>query len=161
MKLRLLATPLLATGLLLSTLGCSKKEDAKPTANTGSYKLDNTLYTCQAKASVTSYTSGNFSYDRLIIDLVTTPTPATGAETLHLSFIKDNNPLNNSYALFDVVLTTKGTPTPYFFSVDHTSVTPTSSGGFSGTFSANISSLYGTPPPYTGITDGTFTDVHP
>lgn len=32
MNLRYLATPLLATGLLLSTLGCSKKEEAKPAA---------------------------------------------------------------------------------------------------------------------------------
>lgn len=30
MNLRLLATPLLATGLLLNTLGCSKKDDPEP-----------------------------------------------------------------------------------------------------------------------------------
>jgi uncharacterized lipoprotein YehR (DUF1307 family) len=64
MNLRLLATPLVATTLLLSTLACSKKEDAQPTAsNNASYKLDGTTITCQSKAYTSSNTSGGLTTD--------------------------------------------------------------------------------------------------
>jgi len=49
MHLRLLTIPL-ATALLLSTLGCAKKEELAPSVGIGSYKLDSKTITCQATA---------------------------------------------------------------------------------------------------------------
>ena len=161
MNLRLLATPLLATGLLLSTLGCSKKDEPAASA-TGSYELDNTTVSCQAKASVSTTTSGSLSYDYLVVDLVTTPQPTTGDETLHLYFVKINVASNNTYTLSDITLTTKGNAVTQHFSVDAATLTTTSSGGFSGAFSGKLIPQVGSPSlPYPAITNGTFTNVHP
>jgi hypothetical protein len=158
MKPYLLAIPL-AT-LLLSTLGCSKQDEPAASA-TGSYKLDNTTITCQATATTSTTTSG-LSVDYLLIDLVTTPQPATGIETLRLYFLKPNAASNNTYTLSDITLTNKGNLQPDFFSVNAATLTPTSSGGFSGTFSGKfINSNGSTPAPYTTITNGTFTNVRP
>jgi len=161
MNLRLFTTPLLVTVLLLSTLGCSKKDEAAASA-TGSYQLDNALITCQATASSSTSNSGGISVDYLTIDLITTPQATTGAETLRLFFVKPNVQSNTTYTLTDILLTTKGTTPPYHFSVDAAALTSTSSGSFSGTFSGQILKPGGMASgPYTTITSGTFTNVRP
>jgi hypothetical protein len=163
MRLRSLTSPLLATALLLSTLACSKKDDPAATSvGTGSYKLDATPVTCQAKAYPSSATSGGLSYDYLEIDLTTTPQPASGAETLKLYFFKQGGQPSTAYQLNDVALFTKGnTTSPYYFANQVTTLTPTN-GGFSGSFSAKASSpVGGNPGPYTAITAGVFTDARP
>jgi hypothetical protein len=155
MNLRLLTTPLLATGLLLSTLGCSKKDD--PVAlNTGSYKLDGNTFTCQAKALASTSSDGRLSY--LKIELATLPEPATGPETLRLYFAKANTQSSNTYTLTDISLISKGNTSLYFFSADAAALTTTSSGGFSGQL---ITSISPTPALYTTVTNGTFSNVHP
>jgi hypothetical protein len=163
MHLRLLTTPLLAIGLLFSTLGCSKKDDpAAASVGTGSYKLDGTTITCQAKAYPSSATSGGLTYDYLEIDLTTTPQPTSGAETLKLFFFKQGGQSSNAYQLNDLALFTKGnTASPYYFANDVTTLTSTT-GGFSGTFSAKTSNpAGGNAGPYTAITAGAFTDARP
>jgi hypothetical protein len=157
MNLRHLATPLLATGLLLSTLGCSKKEDAAPTAM-GSYKLDGATRSCQAKAYVSSASSGGLAYDYLEVDLTTTPQPASGAEILKLYYLKPGGQPANAYLLNSLELTAKGGT--YSFGNDASTLNTTLNGGFSGTFSATASRTT-TAPPYTTISAGVYTDVRP
>jgi len=157
MNLRHLATPLLATGLLLSTLGCSKKEEAAPTAM-GSYKLDGTTRSCQAKAYVSSASSGGLAYDYLEVDLTTTPQPASGTEILKLYYLKPSGQPTNAYLLSSLELTAKGGT--YSFGNNVSTLNSTISGGFSGTFSATASRTT-TAPPYTTISDGVYTDVRP
>jgi hypothetical protein len=157
MNLRLLATPLLATGLLLSILGCSKKKEATPVAM-GSYKLDGTTKNCQAKAYVSSATSGGLAYDYLEVDLTTTPQPASGTEILKLYYLKPGGQPTNAYILNSLELAVNNSL--YSFGNDVSTLNATSSGGFSGTFSATASRTTSAP-PYTYITDGVFTDVRP
>jgi len=162
MTLRLLATPLAATTLLLGTLGCSKKEDADPIASTASYKLDGTTITCQSKAYTSSATSGGLATDYLEIHLTTVPQPASGVETLKLYYYRQTGQGASSYVLTDATLFAKGGVPQYYFATYTATLTPTN-GGFSGTFSAKNSRPVGTPP--TGatvpITDGVFTDARP
>lgn len=161
MNLRLLDTPLLATGLLLSIIGCSKK-DEPAASTTGSYKLDNATMSCQATASTSTVITNGISIDYLFIDFITTPQPATGPETLRLYFVKPNVPTNNTYTLYDIGLANDINTIPYSFSVTSATITSTSSGGYSGTFAGKIiNSTGGTPAPYTTITSGKFTNVRP
>jgi hypothetical protein len=159
MNLRLLATPLVATTLLLSTLACSKKEDAQPTAsNNASYKLDGTARNCQAKAYVSSASSGGLTYDYLQVELTTTPAPTSGAEVLKLYYQKPGGQPTNAYVLNSIELSAKGGIVS--FSNNVSTLNSTSSNGYSGTFSATA--LRSTPPPpYSYITDGVFTDARP
>jgi hypothetical protein len=161
MSLRLLATPLAAAALLLNTLGCAKKDEPAASA-TGSYKLDNATISCQAKASTSTVLTNGISIDYLFIDLVTTPQPATGPETLRLYFVKPNVPTNNTYTLYDIGLANDINTIPYSFSVISGTITSTNSGGYSGTFAGKITnSTGGTPAPYTAVTSGIFTNVRP
>lgn len=157
MHLRLLATPLAAAALLLGTLGCSKKDD--PTIlSTGSYKLDGTARSCQTKAYISSASSGGLAYDYLEVDLTTTPAPASGAEVLKLYYQKPSGQPANAYILNGIELSTKGSVVS--FSNNVSTLNTTIGNGYSGTFSATaIRST--TPPPYSSITDGVFTDARP
>jgi hypothetical protein len=157
MNLRLLPTPLLATGLLLSTLGCSKKDDPAILSQ-GSYKLDGTTITCQSKAFVSSATSGGLSYDYLLVDLTTTPQPASGPETLKLYYQKPAGQPTNAYILSTIELSTKGGTFGFMSTVS--TLNTTLGGGFSGTFSATAFRT-GTQPPYSTISDGVFTEARP
>jgi hypothetical protein len=159
MTLRLLATPLVAATLLLSTLGCSKKEDAQPTTtSTGSYKLDGAARNCQTKAYVSSSSSGGLTYDYLEVDLTTTPAPASGAEVLKLYYQKSGGQPANAYVLNGIELSAKGSTVSFANNVS--TLNTTSGNGYSGTFFATaIRST--TPPPYTTISDGVFTDARP
>ena len=156
MKLRILAVLLFATELLLSTVGCSKKDDpgAKPTANTGRYLSDGRLVTCTATVDLYTNAGRNF----LTVDLTTTPQPAGGKETLRLIYIKDPSEPVSAYLLAQMQLFNSGAISVLYNAAAFTLI-PTSRGGFSGTFSS------GTQYPNPGITphnftSGVFTDVH-
>jgi hypothetical protein len=155
MTLRLLATPLAAAALLLSTLACSRKDD--PTIlSTGSYKLDGNARNCQTKAYTSSASSGGLAFDYLEVDLTTTPAPASGAEVLKLYYTKPSGQPTNAYILNDIELSTKGGIVS--FSNDVSRLNTTIGNGYSGTFSATAIRS-NPPPPYSAITDGVFTDA--
>ncbi len=159
MKLHLLSTPLAAGLLLLGTLGCSKKEDAQPTAgNNASYKLDGAARNCQAKAYVSSASSGGLTYDYLQVELTTTPAPTSGAEVLKLYYQKPGGQPTNAYVLNSIELSTKGGMVS--FSNNVSTLNSTSGNGYSGTFSATAIRS-SPPPPYSTISDGVFTDARP
>lgn len=153
---------LLLACLLLHPLGCAKKEDAV-VSNVGSYTLDGTLISCQAKATVSSSAPGNVPvYDYLEIDLTTTPEPASGPQVAKLYFLKPTGQPSSAYVALDFPLYVKGSTSPYYFSNNLASFTPTSGGGFTGSFSAKIYNAAGSAPaPYFSITNGVFTDVRP
>jgi hypothetical protein len=157
MTLRLLATPLLAATLLLSALGCSRKDDPA-LLNTGSYKLDGTTINCQSKAFISSATSGGLSYDYLEIDLTTTPQPASGVEVLKLYYQKPAGQPTNAYILNTLELSTKGST--FGFANNVSRLNSTIGGGFAGTFSATAYRTT-TAPPYSNISDGEFVDARP
>lgn len=79
MTVRFLTTPLLATTLLLSAFGCSKKEGASPTPGTGSFMLDGISLSGQAKTTRSAGSIGGTVYDFLDLDL--TPSQTTGEST--------------------------------------------------------------------------------
>jgi hypothetical protein len=158
MTLRLLATPVVATALLLSSLGCSKKKDDPTILSTGSYKLDGTARSCQAKAYTSSASSGGLAYDYLEIDLTTTPAPASGAEVLKLYYQKPTGQPTNAYILNALELSANGSLVS--FSTNFSTLNTTIGKGYSGTFSGNANRS-SPPPPYSAISDGVFTDVRP
>jgi len=160
MNLRLLTKPLVAI-LLLSALACSKKDAPAASSDaTGSYQLDSAPISCQAKASTSTVSSGGVSVDYLIIDLLTTPQPATGAETLRLYFAKPKVQSNNTYTLTDITLENRGSTVAHYFTTDAATLTTTSNGVFSGTFSGK-NFFAATSGPYTAVTNGKFTNVRP
>lgn len=158
MHLRLFATPLVASSLVLSILGCSKKNDDPTTLGTGSYKLDGATRKCQAKAYVSSASSGGLTFDYLEVDLTTTPAPASGAEVLKLYYLKPGGQPANAYVLNDIELATQGSL--FSFATTVSTLNTTASQGYSGTFSATANRS-APPPPYSTISDGVFTDARP
>jgi len=162
MKLRSLTIPLAAT-LLLSTLGCSKKEDATPatTWGNGNYKLDGISRNCTVKATLTNFASnGNRpAYDYLQLFLPTEN--ATSQEYLLLEFNKLASQPATAYTLVTMAYFPTGTGTGTLYDNDVTTLAATSNGSFSGTFSGKITTTTsGTTTTHT-ITNGTFTGVHP
>ena len=164
MNLRLLTAPLLATGLLLSTLGCAKKEEPAPAApdpNTGSYKLDGQLVSCQAKAFEYPNRTGVYQ-DQLQIQL--TIASASGSiDNLLLGFSKSvGGPLSAYY--FDGILhmtapSNASLQTRSYLSNPSFTLSRTASGGYSGTFSATSPGLSSVASSV--VTEGVFTDVRP
>ena len=160
MMLRLLATSLTTVLLLAGTLGCSKKADpAGPVLNTGSYKLDGMTVTCQVKAYDESYYRAGVYYEYLNVNLTTTPAPASGEQLLELVYFRSSP--TGPYELSTTYLFDKGSPvlTCAFTSTAATAVIA-SDGSLAGTFAAKEDGHSGTPPPYTAITAGVFTNVH-
>ncbi|WP_055562808.1 hypothetical protein [Hymenobacter sp. AT01-02] len=157
MNLGLLATPIAAATLLLSTLGCSKKDDdAKPAVGMGSYKLDGAAKSCQVNAFTSLGTNGGLLYDYLEIDLTTTPAPATGAEVLKLYYLKPAGQPTTAYMLYDFELATNGGL--YSFSSNVSTLNMAIGNRYSGTFAGTANQS--TPSlPYNTITDGVFTDA--
>jgi hypothetical protein len=158
MTLRLLATPLVTATLLLSTLGCSKKDAAAPTA-TGSYKLDGVVKTCQVTAlSVPASSSTQVPGDQLLVTLTTTPQPAGGPEGVVLTFSKRFGQPTAAYQLdgFSYLLGTSGTP----YNNEVTTLQETN-GSYSGTFSGTPATTSTGTTPVRKITDGVFTSVRP
>ncbi|MGI4863084.1 MAG: hypothetical protein ACRYFZ_04120 [Janthinobacterium lividum] len=158
MKLRLLATPLVATTLLLSTLGCAKKEDATPTPTaSGSYILDGKTINCTVKAVVQTSLAGNpaQSYDVLDVELTTTPQPASGPEKLDLYFQKQTGQSPNAYQRTAIILVNPTHPQGLSYSNGATTLSEASGlyyGGFGGV---------ATGPPSSEIKAGGFNDVRP
>jgi hypothetical protein len=154
MNLRRLALFLFATGLLLSTLGCSKKDDPA-TSNIGSYLYDGQLINCTATADIYSDAGADF----LTLNLKTTPPATTRPETLRLIFRKDASEPASAYVLLQMQQFADGSIIG-LSNPDTFTLVPTSTGGFSGTFSSV--SQYTNPglTPHS-FTSGVFTDVHP
>ena len=155
MKRRLLAILPLATGLLLSTPGCSKKDDPKPTANIGSYVSDGQRVSCTATADLFN----NGTSDYLTLELTTTPQPPAGREQLRLLYSKSPSDPASAYELLQMQQLTNGTISTLYNAGAYT-LTPNSDGSFSGTFSS------GRKFPNPGITaptltSGVFTNVRP
>ncbi|MGI4865358.1 MAG: hypothetical protein ACRYFZ_15660 [Janthinobacterium lividum] len=164
LSLRLLATPLVAIALLLSTLGCSKKEDPVPatTYGNGHYKLDGINRNCSVQAVTTTVPSSASqpSYDDLKILLPTENSPTS--EYLLLEFSKLTSQPNTAYTLVTMAYFPAGSGTGTLYSNNVTTLTATSNGGFLGTFSGKSTSATapGNGSTHT-ITDGVFTEVHP
>ncbi|TDN39132.1 hypothetical protein A8B98_20350 [Hymenobacter sp. UV11] len=158
MMLRLLATSLITLLLLVGTLGCSKKDSAGPAMNTGSYKLDGQPVTCQVRAHDESYYRAGVYSEYVDVTLTTTPEPASGAQLLQLSFYRSSP--TAAYQLSSVYLFDKGSPVlTCAFNSTAATASIASDGSLAGTFAAQEDG-HTTPPPYTAITAGVFTNVH-
>lgn len=163
MNLRLLAIPLAAT-LLLSTLGCSKKEDpAAKVENTASYMLDGQTKTCVASQIVSSQSP----MDYLTIRLTTVPQPSDGPETLDIRLWRRTDGSGGDYDFMPVtggmLLNTNNGAHQYGYF--YTSATRTFAGdrSVSGTFAGENVTPTG-PGTYTvnhTITADIFTNVQP
>jgi hypothetical protein len=163
MRLRLLAMPSISTALLLSTLGCSKKDDLTSIlpAGTGiaSYKLDGKTITCTVQVDG-GYAQGSghsgLNYDFVSVTLKTTPEPADGPEILKLTYSRPN--VGADYQLSDpLYYYTKGSlDATWDFSAIAGKVMLKSQGGFAGTFTGQARVYGSMPPPYTDITAGVF-----
>ncbi|MGI4873415.1 MAG: hypothetical protein ACRYFX_19830 [Janthinobacterium lividum] len=157
--MRLLSSLLLP--LLLSLLlGCSKKDDATPApaASMASYTLSGVTRTCQATAK-TSVAPVTPAYDELVLNLVTTPEPASGKEYVVIYFNKAVGEPVSKYQCAGIDYFSKNSTVHARYDGGATSVTQTSSGGFSGTFTGNLVSTI--PTSGSSITAGAFTDLHP
>ena len=156
MNLRLLATPLFAATLLLSTLGCSKKDEPKPDATpTAGYTIDGRAVKCNA----TGVRTTSYGFDALIVTLTTTPQPANGPEMLTLTFTKlPGEPIDKyrSELTTLTVTTASGVKT-----TPHTGtlfkLRTESSGKIAGDFTAYLDTPIGV--PLIPITDGYFTGI--
>jgi hypothetical protein len=153
MNLRLLIVPL----LLLSTLGCSKKEDpATPVVGMGSYKVRGRLVTGQARAALQALAPGQQT-QVLYIYLSDTPTYQPTTQTVLLTFEKPVSQSSAAYQLTDMTYSPNNTNNLDMvrYANDVTTISETSAGVFSGTFSSNSAS------PYTSSTlsEGVFTDA--
>ena len=149
---RLLST--LFAGLLLSTLGCIK--EPVNVSGTGSYKLNNAERHYVAQGDIAFPTRLNQVYDELSIHLLTTPEPATGPESLTLTFSKlRSQPATAYQALTMTYRTAGGTQATYPL---HAVTLQEDGNKFAGTFAGP--SPTGTTPPLLDITAGTFTGLH-
>jgi len=154
MNLRLLATPLFATGLLLSTLGCSKKEDPKPDPTpTAGYTINNRDVKCNATGV---HTISN-STDLLVVTLITTPQPTSGPEVFTLTLTKPtSDPIGNYQTVGSSLTTTTATgPATTTYG---TTTAAVRNGSTSGKVSGGFAT-YLTVPPTTTITGGYFADI--
>jgi hypothetical protein len=160
MRIRLLATPLVSAALLLSTLGCSKKDDpeANPT-NTGTYTLNGVVTPCQVIVSTRSGRANNLIADYL--DLQLTPTdPQRSGEAVFVYFIKSIDAPTSTYELSLITFSSSAGSLPFAvnYSAPDASATLSklSGGGYSGTFSAKFNRFSNQV-----ITAGAFTNVRP
>lgn len=104
MKLRLLASPLLAA-LLLSTLGCSKKGDptTTPVDGTGSFKRDGVTITGTARATLGSVHQNGQTIDELYIT-ITESAPVQGdPRFVMLEFQKLPGGAPDAYQLYAII----------------------------------------------------------
>lgn len=151
MRLPLL-TPLLSF-LLLSTLSCSKKTDSGPVMNTGSYQIAGQAKTCQVATVVSSTPTGR-TY--LAVQLTTIPQPANGPEMLSVEYAKNATDPISAYQVTAIRLGSNGTTSLVF--PNQTATLTSISGSISGTFSSTGFNA-GSSAPFSGITDGVFTNV--
>jgi hypothetical protein len=160
MNLRLLATSLAAATLLLSTLGCSKKDEPTvtptSTTGTGSFKRDGVTITGKATASLGyfNHPNGQTVQDLFIIIVETTPS-ASDARSLTVEF-QDGKLYEMKYKKGQG-LGTDAAIYPYTSSAATLSQ-PTNISSYSGTFSGTglVTASINT---QSTITDGVFTDA--
>jgi len=161
MKLRLLTLPLVATTLLLSTLGCADEEPG-PAPNTGSYQLDTIPLSGQAKATLSGGSIGGTTYDFLELDIFPVSQGTERVARLNLLFYKAPGSPASTYLLNNLSVYTKGNTAPYNFASTGFTLKAASDGSFSGTFSGSVNAASSMiPGPYITITNGVFTAVHP
>ncbi|GAB3869965.1 hypothetical protein GCM10028824_17890 [Hymenobacter segetis] len=151
---------------LVGVVGCSKKETpaAAPAPNTGSYVLDGSAKTCNAKVYIHPGTPSPLgSFDVLELQLLTIPVPQAGAETLLFNFVKQTGDPTSAYRLSRVILNNGAYPQSRWYSTNvNFTLADIPGGGFTGTFSALSSA--GVPAagdPSSAITTGIFTNVQP
>jgi hypothetical protein len=162
MTLRLFTTPLLAATLLLSTIGCSKKDDPQTQPpSSASYVLDGQARTCQA----TQTTHSASGYDFLTITLTTTPQPARGPEILYLALRRPTSQPTSAYEYMPVgSMLLQPAGSSQTDKVIHQSPLPTfTSNGVSGTFAGEIwgSMTGGTYTVFHTVKAGTYANVQP
>jgi hypothetical protein len=151
------ASLLLATGLLFSGMGCIK--EPVNVTGTGSYKLDNVARRCVAQGDISFPVNMNQVYDQLSVNLLTTPEPATGPETVALTFSRLRSPQGQpvaSYQLRTMTYRTAGA-TEVTYPVN-TVTLQEDPNKFAGTFAGP--SPTGATPPLLAIADGSFTELH-
>lgn len=160
MNLRHLATLLLAVGLLLSTLGCSKKEDAKPASPSGSYKFDGVLKQCVVKCAVSTVRSSTYYYDELTVTLTPISQPASGRQSIELHYHKSPGGPSADYQLAVLLYTDDANSSSKVYTIDRTTLQEVT-GSYAGTFAGSAVYIGYTPlGPHT-ITEGVFADVRP
>jgi hypothetical protein len=157
MKIPVFTTSILAVGLLFSTSGCSKKQDpsAQSPTNIGSYQYNGNLKSCTAKATFDNSSGPSL----LVIELTSSPQPATGSEALKLLFEKNKTQSASDYTLVQIQQFLGGVWT-FIAYPDSFTITSTSGGGFSGTFSS-VSRFSNPAITPINFTNGVFTDVRP
>lgn len=153
MPLHLPSIYTLATLLLVSMLGCSKKDDpaVTPAIGTGSYNLDGQIIRFQAKADTSSGPGSNY------LDIKTTEVGKAPNDThyLNLSFAKPIGTPSTTYHLVGIS-TTHGPRLGLLYTSTTMTLDATQKGVFSGTFSATFSG------PQLGnstLSEGVFTNV--
>jgi len=154
MTLRLLATPLAAATLFVSTLACSRREDPNPDPTpTAGYTRNTRNVTCNAVGVHTVVNNVDF----LVVTLTTTPQPASGPEIVTIKFAKfPNEPIGNYQAMSSDLTTTTATGglvTSYGTTAGSVRA-GSASGKVSGGFATSL-----TTPPLTAMTGGYFSDV--
>ncbi|MBO2009614.1 hypothetical protein [Hymenobacter negativus] len=151
-----LPTALLAAVLLLSTSGCIK--EPINVDGIGSYKLNNVERRCVAQGDFSFPARMNQVYEQLSIDLLTTPEPATGPESVTLMFSRPRSQQGQpatSYQLLTMTYRTAGGIEATY--PVNTVTIQEDQDKYAGTFVG--SSPTGTT-PLLDITGGTFTGLH-
>lgn len=155
MTSRFLITPLLAAALLLSTLGCAKKEDpiATPVVNTGSYKVTGNAIAGQTKGHVQLNVNGT-NVDALVFAILNTSPPPNSTGSLLLYFEKPTGQPSTAYRPTGInYFPTNTDPLAMLdFTTYAGTITETSTGVFSGTFSGTTASGI-------SLSEGVFTNV--
>jgi hypothetical protein len=158
MFLRLLTQTTVARLLLVSTLGCSKKDDpaATPAIGTGSYKVTGNAISGQARAFLSANVNST-KVDVLSISITDTPTLQSTTRTVNVFFQKPTGQSSTAYQLTEIVYYPNNTnPLDMLtFANSTATIKETSTGVFSGTFSGSSTK------PTAGIilSEGVFTDA--
>jgi hypothetical protein len=154
MRASLLALPVLAVTLLLSTPACTPQDDPASTLNaeSSSYKLDGQLVKCQAAITTSGMETGDERFDLVSVSLSIISPSEYNAPILVLDFERSVRQSNGPYQL-EYILYLKGdSHPPVFYKNAQATLTETSRGLFSGTFSA-------TSPKEGTVTKGIFANV--
>ncbi|MDO7884253.1 hypothetical protein [Hymenobacter cheonanensis] len=155
MMLRLLSPSVLTALLLVSALGCTKKDDPAPTpaVGTGSYKVTRDAISGQARAFLSANVNST-KVDVLSISLTDTPTLQSNTRTVNVFFQKPTGQPSTAYQLTEIVYYPNNTnPLDMLtFASSTATLKETSSGVFSGTFSGTTASSI-------VLSEGIFTDA--
>jgi hypothetical protein len=161
MRLRLLTIPLLASTLMFSTLGCSKKDDptTTPINGTGSFKRDGVVITGTARAILGSVHQNGQTIEELYIT-ITEAAPSQGdPRSVMLDFQKPSGGTTGAYQLYTIIYrqgqsnydVASSYPSTSSIAMVKDAGSSSFSGTFSGTGSINITSTQSI------LSDGVFT----